>query len=350
VNPVLAAVEDHHEGHLLVVPERKSKHFNSGRYEPQTWIDLHYSETREGVPLKFAKYDKRWNKFRAWFSPAGVGIGIFASPGKAGYQGRLSVFSPAVPDRFVDRKPSNQDWEDNHLRLRGMNGRCHIYLADWWPRFENDGDFLAAIADCWSILGETLVKTVLAPMFTGRALKVLAWQGYNMLGNRDGEGLDDPALGEPTKVIEGDQETANDAERIRETGVPAVQINTGGACHLDAVMLQNALSQIDLENTYLLIIENVGNLICPFYFPLGAEKRVLVVSVAEGEDKFVKHPMSTRLADVIVINKVDLTEAVGVDIGYMEKTARELNPRAPIIRMVAKRCEGIGELRNALGI
>ena len=157
VNPVLAAVEDHHEGHLLVVPERKSKHFNSGRYEPQTWIDLHYSETREGVPLKFAKYDKRWNKFRAWFSPAGVGIGIFASPGKAGYQGRLSVFSPAVPDRFVDRKPSNQDWEDNHLRLRGMNGRCHIYLADWWPRFENDGDFLAAIADCWSILGETLV-------------------------------------------------------------------------------------------------------------------------------------------------------------------------------------------------
>ena len=64
VNPVLAAVEDHHEGHLLVVPERKSKHFNSGRYEPQTWIDLHYSETREGVPLKFAKYDKRWKRNR----------------------------------------------------------------------------------------------------------------------------------------------------------------------------------------------------------------------------------------------------------------------------------------------
>ena len=156
VDPVLAAVKDRHEGHLLVVPERKSKRFTSGQYEPQTWIDLHYSQTREGVPLKFAKYDKRWNKFRTWFSAAGVGIGIFASPGQSGYQGRLSALSTAAPGRFVDRRPSSTDWEDNELRLRGMNGRCHIYLADWWPRFENDGDFLAAVADCWSILGKTL--------------------------------------------------------------------------------------------------------------------------------------------------------------------------------------------------
>lgn len=156
VNPVLAAVEDQHEGHLVVVPERKSKAYTSGRYEPQTWIDLHYSQTREGVPLKFAKYDKRWNKVRTWFSAAGVGIGIFASPGKPCHQGRLSALSTAVPGRFVDRQPSSTDWEDNELLLRGMNGRCHIYLADWWPRFENDGDFLAAVADCWSILGETI--------------------------------------------------------------------------------------------------------------------------------------------------------------------------------------------------
>ncbi len=75
-----------------------------------------------------------------------------------------------------------------------------------------------------------------------------------------------------------------------------------------------------------------------------------MVSVAEGEDKFVKHPMSTRLADVIIINKVDLAEAVGVDVGYMEKTARELNPRAPVVKMIAKRCEGIEALREALGV
>jgi len=155
VGPVLAAVKDRHEGHLLVVPERKSKPFTSGRYEPQTWIDLHYSETREGVPLKFAKYDERWNKFRIWFSAAGVGIGVSASPGKTGHQGRLAALSTEVPSRFVDRQPSSTDWERNGLLLRGMNGRCHIYLADWWSRFEDD-DFLAVVADCWSILGKTL--------------------------------------------------------------------------------------------------------------------------------------------------------------------------------------------------
>ena len=158
VNPVLAAVKDQYEGHLLVVPERESKPFKSGRYEPQTWIDLHYSQAREGVPLKFAKYDKRWNKFRTWFSAAGVGIGIFSSPGEDGYQGRLPALSTALPARFRDRQPSNKDWEENELLLRGMNGRCHIYLATWWPQFENDDDFLTEVADCWSILGKTLEK------------------------------------------------------------------------------------------------------------------------------------------------------------------------------------------------
>ncbi len=157
---------------------------------------------------------------------------------------------------------------------------------------------------------------------------------------------------EPRSIayIGGDVATRRDTERIERLGVQAVQINTGGICHLEVPHVKKALEYLDLDKARVLIIENVGNLICPFYFPLGAEKRVLVVSVAEGEDKFVKHPMSTRLADVIVINKVDLAEAVGVDVDYMEKTARELNPRAPIIRMVAKRCEGIRGLREALGL
>ena len=156
VDPVLAAVKNQHKGHLLVVPERKSKPFKSGQYEPQTWMDLRYSETREGTPLKFSKFDKRSNNFRIWFSAAGVGIGIFASPNELGYEGRLSALSTAVPGRFVDRQPSSTDWEQNELLLRGTNSRCHIYLADWWPQFENDDDFLASVADCWSILGKAL--------------------------------------------------------------------------------------------------------------------------------------------------------------------------------------------------
>ncbi len=157
---------------------------------------------------------------------------------------------------------------------------------------------------------------------------------------------------EPRSIayIGGDVATRRDTERIEKFGVQAVQVNTGGICHLEVPHVRKALEYLDLDKARVLIIENVGNLICPFYFPLGAEKRILVVSTPEGEDKFVKHPMSTRLADVIVINKVDLAEAVGVNVDYMEKTARELNPLAPVIRMVAKRCEGVEELRRVLGL
>ena len=156
VGPVLVAVKDRHEGHLLVVPERKSKPFTSGRYEPQTWIDLRYSETREGTPLDFSKFGRRTGDFRIWFTAAGVGIGVSASPGKTEHQDRLAALSTEIPSRFVDRQPSSTDWEKNGFLLRGKNGRCHIYLADWWSRFEDDGDFLASVADCWSILGKTL--------------------------------------------------------------------------------------------------------------------------------------------------------------------------------------------------
>jgi len=155
VGPVLAAVKDRHEGHLLVVPGRKSKPYTSGRYEPQTWMDLRYSETREGTPLAFSKFGRRTGDFRIWFTAAGVGIGVSASPGKTEHQDRLAALSTEIPNRFVDRQPSSTDWEKNGFLLRGKNGRCHIYLADWWSRFEDD-DFLASVADCWSILGKTL--------------------------------------------------------------------------------------------------------------------------------------------------------------------------------------------------
>ena len=155
VGPVLAAVKDRHEGHLLVVPGRKSKPYTSGRYEPQPWMDLRYSETREGPPLAFSKFGRRTGDFRIWFTAAGVGIGVSASPGKTEHQDRLAALSTEIPNRFVDRQPSSTDWEKNGFLLRGKNGRCDIYLADWWSRFEDD-DFLGSVADCWSILGKTL--------------------------------------------------------------------------------------------------------------------------------------------------------------------------------------------------
>ncbi len=146
----------------------------------------------------------------------------------------------------------------------------------------------------------------------------------------------------------GDVASTLDAERIAKHGVDAVEINTGGICHLEPAHVFQALENVDLDKYDIMIIENVGNLICPINFPLGAHKRVLIVSVAEGEDKFVKHPMSTKAADVIVISKVDLADAIGVDVKKMEEDARRLNPRAPIIRASVRTGEGLDELLNAL--
>ncbi len=142
----------------------------------------------------------------------------------------------------------------------------------------------------------------------------------------------------------GDVASTLDAERVAKHQVDAVEINTGGICHLEPEHVMKALENVDLSKYDVMFIENVGNLICPINFPLGAHKRLLVVSVAEGEDKFVKHPMSTKAADVIAISKVDLADAIGVDVKKMEEDARRLNPRAPIIKVSVKTGEGIDEL------
>lgn len=148
--------------------------------------------------------------------------------------------------------------------------------------------------------------------------------------------------------IGGDVATSLDTERVSRHGVQYVQINTGSLCHLEVPHIYQAVEKLDLESLKLLFIENVGNLICPANFPLGAHRRVLVVSVTEGEDKFVKHPLTTRLADVIVINKIDLVAATGVDPGGMERDAQSINPRAPIVRTSARTGDGVDELYRVL--
>ncbi len=152
--------------------------------------------------------------------------------------------------------------------------------------------------------------------------------------------------------IGGDVATTLDTERIARLGIRTVQINTGGTCHLEVPHIEATLKQLGgegvLRDLDVVIIENVGNLICPFNFPLGAHARIMVVSVAEGEDKFIKHPVSTKVSDIIVINKIDLAKAVGVNVNYMIKTAKEINPRAPIILASAKTGEGVEELYRVM--
>jgi len=139
-----------------------------------------------------------------------------------------------------------------------------------------------------------------------------------------------------TAVIEGDLATQNDALRIEKTGVTALQINTEGGCHLDSEMIENQLRKLDLDSLDLIIIENVGNLVCPASFDLGEDMRMVVLSVAEGEDKPAKYPTAFVHADTAVITKTDLLPYVGVDVNVMKKYITEINPKTVIFETTKK--------------
>ena len=147
----------------------------------------------------------------------------------------------------------------------------------------------------------------------------------------------------PLAVIEGDQQTDNDAERIRATGTEAIQINTGKGCHLDAQMIGNALPQMQLPRNGLLFIENVGNLVCPAAFDLGEAAKVVVLSVTEGEDKPLKYPDMFRAAKLMLLNKCDLLPHLGFDVALAEEYVRRVNPDIRIIRISASKGEGMPE-------
>ena len=147
----------------------------------------------------------------------------------------------------------------------------------------------------------------------------------------------------PVAVIEGDQQTANDAERIRAAGAPAVQINTGKGCHLDAHMVGLALRQIALTERGLLFIENVGNLVCPAAFDLGAAAKVVILSVTEGEDKPLKYPDMFRAARLMLLNKCDLLPYLSFDVDQAIENARRVNPAIEVIRVSATSGAGLDE-------
>ena len=152
----------------------------------------------------------------------------------------------------------------------------------------------------------------------------------------------------PIAVIEGDQQTSRDAERIRATGVSAIQINTGKGCHLDAHMVGHATERLALADDSLLLIENVGNLVCPAAFDLGEAHKVAILSVTEGEDKPLKYPDMFKAADVMLLNKIDLLPYLAFNVPLCLEFARRINPNIKVILISATSGEGMGEWQEWL--
>ena len=144
-------------------------------------------------------------------------------------------------------------------------------------------------------------------------------------------------------AIAGDVVARIDAARFKKYGIPVIGLNTGKECHLDAHLVEHGLEKLPLDSLDILFIENVGNLICPADFELGEHKRVVIVSVSEGDDIVEKHPTIFTIADLIIVNKIDIAEAVSADADKMVKDARIINPRIDVLKMSLKTGEGFGE-------
>ena len=142
-------------------------------------------------------------------------------------------------------------------------------------------------------------------------------------------------------VIEGDIASSIDAETVAKEGIPVVQINTGGECHLESFQIQNALNNLPLQDIDLLLIENVGNLVCPAEFSIGEDLKVLIASVPEGDDKPYKYPLMFNTVDAIVLNKIDLLPYVKFDIDGFTKTVKTINPKVELFKVSCTTGEGI---------
>ena len=152
----------------------------------------------------------------------------------------------------------------------------------------------------------------------------------------------------PFYVIEGDQQTLNDANRIAALDIPVMQINTGKGCHLESDMVYDAVKQLNMKDDSILMIENVGNLVCPSMFNLGESKRVVIISTTEGEDKPIKYPDMFHTSDVCIINKIDLLPYVNINIEKLKEYALQVNPNLKFFEVSATNGEGMDEWYNWL--
>jgi hydrogenase nickel incorporation protein HypB len=149
-------------------------------------------------------------------------------------------------------------------------------------------------------------------------------------------------------VIEGDIAGSDDAERIEKLGIPVIQINTGGGCHLDSNMIREVLDDLPLKDLDLLIIENVGNLVCPAEFKLGEDMNVMLLSIAEGHDKPLKYPLMFQESSALILNKIDLLPYTNVDMEKIRKDSLSLNPGLKIFEVSCRTGSGISEWTNWL--
>jgi hydrogenase nickel incorporation protein HypB len=150
-------------------------------------------------------------------------------------------------------------------------------------------------------------------------------------------------------VIEGDIDSTVDAEKVAALGIPAVQLRTGGACHLDAPMIRMALDGMDLSALDLLLIENVGNLVCPAEFDTGAHRRAMILSVPEGDDKPLKYPLMFTVCDALIVNKIDYLPDPGFDMAALRARVLKLNPGIRIFEVSCRRGEGLDDWAGWLG-
>jgi len=150
-------------------------------------------------------------------------------------------------------------------------------------------------------------------------------------------------------VIEGDVESIVDSEKIQAEGVPAVQIRTGGACHLDAPMVTAALDNLNLDELDLVFVENIGNLICPAEFDLGSDLQAMILSVPEGDDKILKYPLMFSVCDVLLVNKIDYLDGSDFNLELLRRRAHELNPRIRLFEVSCKTGAGFDEWSQWLG-
>ena len=152
----------------------------------------------------------------------------------------------------------------------------------------------------------------------------------------------------PFYVIEGDQQTLNDANRIDALNIPVVQINTGKGCHLESDMVYDAVKKLEMKNDSILMIENVGNLVCPSMFDLGEKKRVVIISTTEGEDKPIKYPDMFHTADICIINKIDLLPYLNIDVNVLKNYALKVNPNLQFFEVSATKGDGMEAWYNWL--
>jgi hydrogenase nickel incorporation protein HypB len=230
----------------------------------------------------------------------------------------------------------------SHVHVHGPHDHEHYHPLD--HRHAGHGDYVALDVETRILEKNDALADQNRAWFAGREILAL-----NLVSS---PGAGKTSLLERTirdlnaelsiSVIEGDQATANDGERIRAAGAPAIQVNTGTGCHLEADMVTRAVRELRPGPGSLLLIENVGNLVCPAMFDLGEHAKVVILSVTEGEDKPLKYPHMFLAADLMIINKIDLLPHVDFDLSLATGYARDVNPQIEILSLSARTGEGLG--------